>query len=138
MWSRLCTRVHYYILSGVFEGALYFTTHSSPARSIRGRGLFEEIRYFTSESTNRKCDFMRELNGSYKITFLQCSFSDKELSEFIQVKKRKKRPLPVKHAVSHVGLQADGTWVLGSNVMCLLVEKKLQLNFANMFGSGAC
>ena len=71
--------------------------------------------YFTSESTNRKCDFMRELNGSYKIACLQCSFSDKELSEFIQVKKRKKRPLPVKHAVSHVGLQADSTWVLGSN-----------------------
>ena len=27
LWSRLCTRVHYYILRGVFEGALYFTTH---------------------------------------------------------------------------------------------------------------
>ena len=31
--------------------------------------------------------------------------------------------------------------VLGSleaTAMCLLVDKKLQLNFANMFGSGAC
>ena len=70
--------------------------------------------YFTSASTNRKSDFMRELNGSYKLACLQCSFSDRELSELIQFKKRSTRPLPIKNAVSHVGLQADGTWVLGS------------------------
>ena len=58
---------------------------------------------------------MRELNGSYKITCLQCSFSDKEVGEYIQFKKRKTTSLPVKYAVSHVGLQADGTWVLGRN-----------------------
>ena len=58
---------------------------------------------------------MRELNGSYKLACLQCSFSDRELSEFIQFKKRSTRPLPLKSAVSHVGLQADGTWVLGRN-----------------------
>ena len=27
LWSQLCTRVNNYILRGVFEGALYFTTH---------------------------------------------------------------------------------------------------------------
>ena len=58
---------------------------------------------------------MRELNGSYKLACLQCSFSDKELSEFIQWKKRNTHALPVKYAVAHVGLQVDGTWVLGSN-----------------------
>ena len=71
--------------------------------------------YFTSESTNRKSDFMWELNGSYKRACLQCSFSDKEVGEYIQFKKRKTTSLPVKYAVSHVGLQADGTWVLGRN-----------------------
>jgi hypothetical protein len=72
--------------------------------------------YFTSESTNRKSDFIRELNASYKLACLQCSFSDKELSEYIQFKKRKNVTLPVKYAVSNVGLQSDDVWVLGSNI----------------------
>ena len=58
---------------------------------------------------------MRELNGSYKIACLQCSVPDKEVAEYIQFKKRNTTSLPVKYAVSHVGLQADGTWVLGRN-----------------------
>ena len=71
--------------------------------------------YFTSESTNRKTDFMKEISSSYKLACLQCSFSDKELSEFIQYKKRQSQPIPIKYAVSHVGRHADGTWVLGNN-----------------------
>ena len=74
------------------------------------------ICYFTSESTNRKGDFIRELNASYKKACLQCSFSDKELSEYIQFKKHKEVTLPVKYAVSHVGMQSDGVWVLGSRI----------------------
>ena len=58
---------------------------------------------------------MKEISSSYKVACLQCSFSDKELSEFIQLKKRKAQPIPVKYAVSHVGQHADGTWVLGNN-----------------------
>lgn len=77
---------------------------------------FYRICYFTSESTNRKVDFIRELNASYKQACLQCSFSDKELSEYIQFKKRKNVTLPVKYAVSNVGLQSDDVWVLGSNI----------------------
>ena len=55
---------------------------------------------------------MKEISASYKVACLQCSFSDKELSEFIQYKKRKSQPIPVKHAVSHVGCHPDGTWVM--------------------------
>ena len=55
---------------------------------------------------------MKEISSSYKIACLQCSFSDKELSEFIQHKKRQSQP---KYAVSHVGRHANGTWVLGNN-----------------------
>ena len=58
---------------------------------------------------------MKEISASFKVACLQCSFSDKELSEFIQFKKRKSQPIPVKYAVSHVGRHPDGTWVLGNN-----------------------
>lgn len=60
-------------------------------------------------STNRKQDFMKELNMSYRTACLHCSLSDKELNEYIQEKKRAAGDLPVKSAVSHVGLQKDGT-----------------------------
>jgi len=43
--------------------------------------------YYTVESTNKKSEFMKCLNSSHKLACLQCSFSDKELSEFIQFKK---------------------------------------------------
>lgn len=56
-------------------------------------------------STNRKQDFMKELNMSYRTACL----SDKELNEYIQEKKHAAGDLPVKSAVSHVGLQKDGT-----------------------------
>ena len=58
---------------------------------------------------------MRELNISYRVACLHCSLSDKELNEYIQEKKRNSGYLPLKHAVSHVGCQEDGTWVLGAN-----------------------
>ena len=59
---------------------------------------------------------MKELNNSYKFACLQCSFTDTQLSEYIQYKRRKTATIPVKYAVSHVGLQEDGTWVLGGNL----------------------
>ena len=55
--------------------------------------------YFTSESTNRKSDYMKEISGSYKLACLQCSFSDKEVAEFIQFKKRRSQPIHLKYAV---------------------------------------
>ena len=58
---------------------------------------------------------MRELNMSCRTACLHCSFSDKELNEYIQEKKRNAGDLPLKNAVSHVGQQQDGTWVLGGN-----------------------
>lgn len=71
--------------------------------------------YFTSASTNRKSNFVKELSASYRFACLTCSFSDKELAEFFQFKKRNAGVLPLKYAVSHVGQQEDGTWVLNSN-----------------------
>ena len=52
---------------------------------------------------------------SYCNVCLHCSLSDKELNEYIQEKKRAAGDLPLKCAVSHVGLQEDGTWVVGEN-----------------------
>ena len=72
--------------------------------------------YFTAVGTNRKSDFMRKLNNSYKYACLQCSFTDTQLSEFIQFKRRETGSIPVKRAVSHVGRQDDGMWVLGDDI----------------------
>ena len=58
---------------------------------------------------------MRCLNFSYKLACLQCSFSDKEVSEYLQFKKRQSVQLPKKNAEMKVGKQPDGTWVLSSN-----------------------
>ena len=80
--------------------------------------------FFTAESTNRKADLMRELNCSYKHACLQCSFSDKEMGEYVQFKKRKTQALPVKYAVSQTGVQPDGTWVLGSSA-CFMPDGNL-------------
>lgn len=61
---------------------------------------------------------MKELNNSYRYACLQCSFNDTQLSEYIQYKRRKTEIVPVKYAVSHVGLQQNGMWVLGDS-MCI-------------------
>ncbi len=106
----LGTKVYSYISGGTeYCYCLDSINHKSNYCSYR-------VCYFTSESTNRKSDFIRELNASYKQACLQCSFSDKELSEYIQFKKRKSVDLPVKYAVSNVGQQSDSVWVLGSGV----------------------
>ena len=78
--------------------------------------LFHRLSYFTSGNTSyRKTDFVKELSASFCLVYLTCSFSDKEIAEYFQHKKRKAGLLPLKYAVSHTGLQEDGSWVLGSN-----------------------
>ena len=72
--------------------------------------------YFTAESTNKKADFMKCLNSSYKLACLQCSFTDKELSEYIQFKKRGCLSLVKKYAVERIGRQKDDTWVFAHDV----------------------
>ena len=57
---------------------------------------------------------MKCLNCSYKLACLQCSFTDKEVAEYIQYKKRESPQLPKKYAVKKVGKQPDGTWVFSS------------------------
>ena len=66
---------------------------------------------------------MKELNNSYKFACLQCSFADTQLSELIQYKRRETGHIPVKHAVSHVGKQDAGMWVLGNNIYISPDEK---------------
>ena len=83
--------------------------------------------YFTSASINRKCDFVKELSSSYRSACLTCSFSDKELGEYFQHKKRKAGLLPLKYAVSHVGRQKDGTWVLGENMSISAQGEKVSM-----------
>lgn len=76
--------------------------------------------YFTCESTNRKVDWLKEINWAYHGSLqggLMCSFTDKEVSEFIQAKKRSCGPLTTKRAVSMVGRQANGSWVLNNNLI---------------------
>ena len=70
----------------------------------------------TNESINNKrSDFMRVLNSSYRKGCLQCSFSDKEMNEFIQYKKRNSS-IDRKKAVQMIGMQDDGTWTLGEGL----------------------
>ena len=59
---------------------------------------------------------MRCLNASYRSACLQCSFSDKELGEYIQHKKRTTTSISRKYAVNRVGRQDDGTWIFAHNV----------------------
>ena len=47
---------------------------------------------------------------------MQCSLPDKELCEFIHFKEQKAGNVQKKYAVTRIGLQADGTWVMGSNI----------------------
>lgn len=58
---------------------------------------------------------MRVMNWSYRIGCLQCSFSDKELNEYIQIKKRKSN-FSKKNAVQKIGKQGDSSWVLGDGI----------------------
>ena len=58
---------------------------------------------------------MRLINYSYKVGCLQCSFNDKEMNEYIQVKKRRSE-LQRKRSVHTVGKQGDGTWIFGEDI----------------------
>ena len=55
------------------------------------------------------------LNWSYRIGCLQCSFTDKELIEFIQEKKRSLH-LPKKSAVLVIRKQPNDEWILGGGL----------------------
>ena len=68
------------------------------------------------ESTNKKSDFMKCLNFSYRTACLQCSLSDKDVSEYVQFLKRESLNLPKKYAIHRVGQQIDNTWVFSRNV----------------------
>ena len=58
---------------------------------------------------------MKLVNWSYKVGCLHCAFSDKELCDFIQKKKRSATSITKKYAVEDIGKQPDGSWVLGKD-----------------------
>ena len=59
---------------------------------------------------------MKCLNFSYKAACLTCSFTDTQLAEYIHFKKRGQANLNKCYAVSYVGSQEDGSWVLSQGV----------------------
>ncbi len=72
------------------------------------------------QSANRKVDWLKEVNWAYHGSCdggLMCSFTDKDLSEFIQAKMRVHGVLNTKHAIATVGKQANGYWVLNDELV---------------------
>ena len=67
---------------------------------------------------------MRGLNWSFRKGCLQCSFSDKDLNDFIQFKRRNSNVVK-KKAVEKIGRQQDGTWTLGYEVYISTEGKQL-------------
>ena len=67
---------------------------------------------------------MRGLNWSFRKGCLQCSFSDKDLNDFIQFKRRNSNVVK-KKAVEKIGRQQDGTWTLGYGVYISTEGKQL-------------
>ena len=63
----------------------------------------------------QRSDFMRMINESFP-GGLTCSFQDAQLSEFIQIKRRRVTHMPEKRVVSVVGPQDENLWVLGPDV----------------------
>lgn len=57
-----------------------------------------------------------------------CSFTDKEVSEFIQAKKRWDGHLEAKKAVSRVGRQENGSWVLNEEVIVGVSGQQVSLD----------
>ena len=74
------------------------------------------IGFVTNDSINKRSEFLRVLNSSYKIGCLHLGMNDTQLSDFFQEKKRNTESVPKKRAVNSVGRQADGTWVLSEEV----------------------
>ena len=71
--------------------------------------------YFTSDSMHRKVNFMQAVNRSSGEGGLTCSFIDREITQFIQFKKRQGN-FSRKKAMPYIGLQDNSTWVLGPNL----------------------
>ena len=57
---------------------------------------------------------MRVLNWSYRVGCLQCSFNDKDLNEYVQLKKRRS-VLQKKVLCKKIGRQFNNTWILGED-----------------------
>lgn len=75
--------------------------------------MFREC-YVTNDAINNKrSEFLRVLNWSFRKGCLQCSFSDKDLNDYIQFKRRNSLVIK-KRAVSTLGdrKMEHGLWVM--------------------------
>ena len=72
--------------------------------------------FFSIESTNTKREFMRMMNQSCGGGNFTCSFNDREMSEYIQYRKRKD-PVDVKSVATVLGEQPNGNiWILNKEL----------------------
>ena len=92
--------------------------------------------YFTATSLNRKIKWLLQ---SYKAACLACSLNNAQLNEYVQYKKRHSPNLPKLFAVSYVGIQDDGSWVLFHDILTSHPQGKVSVNGIAMFvwGYGA-
>ena len=109
---------HHHLLNRTVCFALLPSQHTEPNVALTLTScacVFCRLCFFTANSINRKSDFMKCLNSSYKAACLICSFTDTQVAEYIQFKKRGMPNLPKLYAVSYVGQQEDGSWVLSES-----------------------
>ena len=72
--------------------------------------------YSTNDSVNNKRnEFMSVLNWSHWVGCLQCFFNDKDLNEYVQLK-RSRSLLQKKSAVQKILSQFNNTWILGEDI----------------------
>lgn len=72
--------------------------------------------YIRTNAVHRRDHFISCINQACE-GGLTCSFTDKEVTQFWQYKKRLAGHIPRKFAVANVGKQDDGkTWVLSKNI----------------------
>lgn len=78
--------------------------------------------YFTSDSTHYKIYFMRVVNKSSGEGGLTCSFVDKEVTQFIQYKKRQSK-VPRKIVIPYTYWSTAFRWMLGLWTQAVLDNK---------------
>ena len=85
--------------------------------------------FVTSDSVQKHGGFIADINASCE-GGLSCSFTDKEMVQFWQFKKRNTGAVPKKKVVSTIGEQSDNqTWILSKNLY--INEDGNQIDSAN-------
>ena len=77
--------------------------------------MFRRECFFTVESISFKSKFMTKLNNSFGSGGMTLALNEAQFSQFFQFLKHNISCLPKVKAVSHVGEQKDGVWVLNKS-----------------------